>query len=743
MPNLSAASTTTSQPSLEAWLQLLSHLSHLTDLPFMRERAAQAVDNALRLPGDLLEQLAAAASEVGLQVSPARLTLRDAIWKADLHLPIVIWCAPEAGWLVLRKHGFFRARVSSPDRPVEIHSITRRDLAHRLGLGSMDETIEVGIVAPKRPVEALGGRSQTEIAHSSGSTEASAETTHGHHAHSGTHSHHGLSPIRRFMGLLRPEMSDIWTIIIFSLITGLLYLALPLAVNALVSNIAFGSQSGPFVQALLVLGIVLFAALALAAALRGLQYYLVEVIQRRLFVRMTADLAHRLPRVDLRSIDGIHAPELVNRFLDVVTMQKNTALLLLTGINLVLSALIGMTVLAFYHPFLLAFSLVLLGLLSLIIFALGRGAIGTSVRESICKYEVVGWLEELARYPRLFKGPGGYDFAASRADDLARSYLAARRNHFRILMRQIMGLLTIEVVASAALLTVGGWLVIRQQLTLGQLVAAEIILTAIVASISKLGKQFEAWYDTLAAVDKLGHLVDLQTERENGETPPLASGPARLEARQLGFEYEPGHPVFSNVTFTLEPGEHVALFGSQGSGSSTMLDLLHGLRQPTQGHVAIDGLDLRSWYLESLRTQAMLIRDTHIVAGSIADNVRLGRLDISIFDVNQALRLAGLLHDVLEFPEGIHTPLLTGGLPLSSRQRIRLLVARALAGKPRLLLLDEVLDGLDKDSMEEIATLLFNAERQWTILISTRDEAVLRRCPRVIDLDAAECHGTH
>jgi ABC-type bacteriocin/lantibiotic exporter with double-glycine peptidase domain len=343
----------------------------------------------------------------------------------------------------------------------------------------------------------------------------------------------------------------------------------------------------------------------------------------------------------------------------------------------------------------------------------------------------------------LFKGPGGYDLASSRADDLARDYLAARRNHFRILMRQILGLLTIEVVASAALLTVGGWLVIRQQLTLGQLVAAEIILTAIVASISKLGKQFEAWYDTLAAVDKLGHLVDLQTERETGETPPLVQGPARLEAVGLAFEYEHGHPVFSNVSFTLEPGEHVALFGSQGSGSSTMLDLLHGLRVPTEGMVSIDGLDLRSWYLESLRTQAMLIRDTHIVAGTVADNVRLGRLDISIFDVNQALRLAGLLHDVLELPQGINTPLLTGGLPLSSRQRIRLLVARALAGRPRLLLLDELLDGLDKDSMEEVATLLFHPDRNWTILISTRDEAVLRRCPRVIDLDAAECHGGH
>lgn len=710
----SSSVSTSPPPNPAAYLRALAHLSTLTDVPFDRERAEQAVANTLRRQGEPLEHLATAAAEVGLQVSPARMKLADAVWKADVNLPLIVWSTMDCQWLVIQKHGLFRARVSTPETPRETLALPRSLLASRLGLTSCQDELELGIVSPERPVDAV--------------IDSLPDDQHAPH----------LSPLRRFFGLMRPEMPDVWTIILFSLITGLLYLALPLAVNALVSNVAFGTQSGPFLQALLVLAAVLFICLTLAAGLRGLQYYVVEVIQRRLFVRLTADLAHRIPRVDLKSIDGVHAPELVNRFLDVVTMQKNTALLLLTGINLILSTLIGMTVLAFYHPFLLAFSLILLAVLAMIIFVLGRGAISSSIAESHCKYGVVGWLEELARYPRLFKGPGGYELAAGHADDLARQYLRARRYHFRILIRQVIGLLTLEVIASAALLTVGGWLVINQQLTLGQLVAAEIIVTAIIGSISKLGKQFEAWYDTLAAVDKLGHLVDLKIEREDGDSPILPAHGVRVEVCDLAFAYVPGRSIFVGVNFHLEPGERVALFGSQGSGASTLLDLLHGLRTPTAGHILIDGLDLRSWYLEALRSQVTLVRGSDVVSGTIAENVRLGHPDVSVYDVNAALRQVGLLQDVLDLPEGIHTPLLTGGLPLSSRQRIRLLLARAIVSRARFLLLDELLDGLDTRALEELSAILLDPTRNWTVLISTREEAVLRQCYRVIDLDAPD-----
>ena len=244
-------------------------------------------------------------------------------------------------------------------------------------------------------------------------------------------------------------------------------------------------------------------------------------------------------------------------------------------------------------------------------------------------------------------------------------------------------------------------------------------------------------------MDKLGHLVDLEIEREDGDSPPRLTTGARVEVNELSFAYQPGKPIFTQVSFALAPGERVALYGTQGSGSSTMLDLLHGLRIPTGGHILIDGLDLRSWYLECLRSQVTLIRPGDLVHGTIADNIRLGHPDVSIYEVNAALRRVGLLQDVLDLPQGIQTELITGGLPLSSRQRIRLLLARALVCRPRLLLLDEVLDGLDSTTLKELSAILLDPEHTWTVIIATREEDVLRQCLRAINLDPVEYHASH
>jgi len=714
-------------------VRAVMHLGYLTGVDFPGDRARQAVTEARRVSDEPMGRLVEAAAAVGVRVTLVRLSVRDAVWQADVNQPLVAWCARSGDWLVLRRYGPLKARVSIPGQGDDAKTISRRELAARLGAASLDAEVEFGIVHPERPAEPLRGGRPDRIGDAAGGEDGHAQA-HGHgHAH-GPEVH----PARRFMELLRPEAGEIWTILIFSVITGFLYLALPLAVNALVSNLAFGSQSGPYQQALFILGLVLLVALSLGGALRGLQHYVIEVVQRRLFVRLTADLSHRLPRVDARSLEGVHPPELVNRFLDVVTMQKSTALILLTGVNLVLSTLIGMAVLAFYHPFLLAFSAVLVSSLAFIVWGLGRGAVSTSIAESHCKYHVVGWLEELARCPRLFKGPGGYELAAGRADDLARHYLDARRKHFRVLMRQIVALLALEVVASAALLMVGGFLVMGQQLTLGQLVASEIIVTAIVASIAKLGKQFEAWYDALASVNKLGHLVDLDIERETGETPPPRENGVSVNMEAVAFAYGERSPVFSGVTFSLAPGERVALFGSQGSGVSTMLDLLHGMRVPTGGFLLMDGLDVRSWNLEALRRNVALLRGGDIVDGTIAENLRLGRIEISTPEIKEALAQVGLLRDVLALPGGVNTPLLAGGLPLSSRQRVRLLVARAILMKPRLLLLDEILDGLDQDTLTELSSVILASAHTWTVVASTRDESVRAKFTRVVNLDKLE-----
>jgi putative ABC transport system ATP-binding protein len=705
--------TDTSTASDKFFLSIatLSQLAVITGCEFDHERARIAVQNAVRTDSDPLAQLISAAAEVYMKVSPVRQPLAEVLWHARQDLPVVVWSGKDRKWIVVTFAGWFRLRIADGDHPTHRVSISRSELVRLLGLKSVNEVVEAGIVHPERPAHAMS-------------------------VHADVEDHEHVSPERRFFRLLKAERQDIITLLIFSVFSGILYLAAPLAVDAVVSNLAFGGQSRPYVQAIVVLALALFGALGLQAVVSGFQYYISDIIQRRIFVRTAADLAYRLPRVKAQSLDEVHAPELVNRFLDVVTAQKSTALLLLDGVNLIFGSLIGMLLLALYHPLMLMFVVILLALIALSMWLLGKGAVTSSIAESRVKYDVVNWFEEIAAFPFAFKGPGGYQMAAERANQLATEYLQRRSAHFRIVMRQIVALLVLSVTAAAVLLILGGWLVVSQQITLGQLVASELIMGTIVTAMAKMGKKLEAWYDAMAAMDKLGHIFDLEIEREDGEQPLAREGGAEVRACEVSFGYH--EPLFAKKSFTVSPGSRVAIVGPHGSGASSLLDILFGLRQPTDGHVSIDGLDLRSWYLEALRESVMLLRRNEIVDGTVIENLRLGRVDVGLDEIREALERVGLLDVLLHRPEGLNLRLKVGGAPLSGNQRTRLLLARALVQRPRLLLIDELFDSLDDESFKLLETAILDPSLTWTVILATRDHDVTKRCDQIIEL--APCH---
>lgn len=554
------------------------------------------------------------------------------------------------------------------------------------------------------------------------------------------------APFARLVALLRPESKDLWAIVAFAFVVGALSLAAPIAVQQLVNTVAFGG----LLQPLVVLSVLLLAVLTFAAVLNMVEAYVVEVLQRRMFVRVVADLAYRLPRVAVSAFDRIHGPEAVNRFFDVMTLQKAGATLLLDGVGTALQAHIGMFVLAFYHPMLLGFDLILLVAIVTIVFGFGRGAVRTAVAESKAKYAVASWMEELARHPIAFKVGGGPDHALERADELTRVYVDARRDHYRIVFRQLAGAYGLQVLASSGLLVIGGALVIGGQLTLGQLVAAELIVTLVVSAFAKLGKHLETFYDLLAAVDKVGHLLDLPLERRGGDVhrEPSASPDAGMGAAvrlvDVGFSYLEGRTVFEGVNATIAPGERLAVTGASGAGKSTLLDLLFGLRAPTAGYVELDGTDLRELRLESVREHVVAVKGFELIEGTILENVRMGRSNVDLADVQKALAAVALLDVVRALPDGMDTYLVTGGAPLSLGQARRVMLARAIAGRPRLLLIDESLAGLDEDSRDVVLDFLFDPARSWTLIVASHEKEILDRCRRTLHLrgaDTAPVHG--
>ncbi|QDU92516.1 peptidase domain-containing ABC transporter [Lignipirellula cremea] len=540
----------------------------------------------------------------------------------------------------------------------------------------------------------------------------------------------GGKPLARLFALLRPERKDLWMVLIFSVVVGVLALASPIAVEALVNTVAFGR----YLQPVLVLALLLFTFLAFAAAMRTLITYIVEVFQRRLFIRTVEDLAYRLPRIQQTEFDTVHGPELVNRFFDIVTVQKTASALLLDGVSIVLQTVIGMTVLAFYHPFFLGYDVVLLMLIGFVVFVLGHGAVKTAIKESKAKYAIADWLEELARHTTAFKLHSGAPYAMERADQLAMNWLNARQGHFRVILRQILFALGLQAAAATALLGLGGWLVIHGELTLGQLVAAELIVMMIVGSFAKLGKHMEGFYDLLASIDKLGALFDLRTEAQDKLLHVRDGAAAEINVRDVSYQY-PGRKVIPGLTFHLNPGEVVALVGGPGSGKSTLIDLLCGLRTPSSGVIELDGIDLRSLRPDSLREHLSLARDTEIFQGTIRENVDLTRSNLCARDVQEALTTVGLMEELSTLPDGLETKLQTNGAPLSASQTTRLMLARAIVGRPRLLLIDGALDRLSDDLCSQLLADLTRSNAPWTLLIASGRSEVIDSCQRSIAMD--------
>ncbi|MFT7670522.1 MAG: putative ABC transport system ATP-binding protein [Planctomycetota bacterium] len=540
------------------------------------------------------------------------------------------------------------------------------------------------------------------------------------------------TPLARLGRLLRADRADLLAIGMYAVAMGVLLLATPIAVQAVVNFIALGGAYQPLV----VVTMFLLLVLAFAGVLAALQAWMVEVLQRRLFARTVANLAARLPRVAIDVYDRRDGPELVNRFFDVMTIQKAGSALLLDGLSILLTVVVGLVLLAFYHPLLLAFDILLLAAITLIVLGPIRRGVRSAISESVAKYSVAEWLEDLTRHPVLFRSAGVRSWILQNSDRVVGDYLEKRASHFRVLFAQIISASVLHVLASTALLGLGGFLVIRGSLTLGQLVAAELVVTMIVGSVAKIGKQLENFYDLMAATDKVGFLMDLPLETEGGEhfLPPTGSRGATLELRQLSASAPGGPPLFQNVSVRVEPGSSLAIRGPSGCGKSALLEHLWSLRRPMSGSVRLDGHDLRTLSLDASRSSASLLSQLEVVTGDVRQNVSLGRVLVSESDVRSALDRVGLL-DVLErLPDGLVTSLNTRGWPLSDSEICCLQVARVIVSEPRLLIVSDGMLPVGGAHRKRLLDVLFDPASRWTLVISSNASDVLERCDQILEL---------
>ncbi|WP_087145403.1 ABC transporter transmembrane domain-containing protein, partial [Crenothrix polyspora] len=403
------------------------------------------------------------------------------------------------------------------------------------------------------------------------------------------------NPLDRLKLLISIEQHDIKTLLAYGIGIGLMSLATPVAVQALVNTISFGALFQP----LLVLTLILFVLVAFSNFLVGLQFYVIDMLQRRLFVRLFGEAAYNLQQASYSLRDKQHLPELANRFLDVVTLQKTAAVLLMETLGYFLQTIIGMVLLAFYHPLLLAFDLFLITAIVFILFVLGKNGINAAIEQSKAKYDALAWLENLAANPILGKTEQGQAFLRQQTNGIALNYLDASAKHFRILSRQNTGALILHTLANTLLLGMGGWMVIDRQLSLGQLIAAELVVNAMIYGLTRLGKTLDNFYEMVASADKINYLLELPQDSVTGITPQSKDSPYQVNVVDLSLPLNTDYDALIGFNLHLASGEQLVI--TEGADKSSLFDTLYGLRSPLTGHVSLDQQDLRDLNLRQLR----------------------------------------------------------------------------------------------------------------------------------------------
>ncbi|MCA9788898.1 MAG: ABC transporter ATP-binding protein [Cyanobacteria bacterium HKST-UBA05] len=515
-------------------------------------------------------------------------------------------------------------------------------------------------------------------------------------------------------------------LIAYTMVIGLLFLVVPLTAQALVNTIA----AGVLIQPLFVLAFLLLLGLTFAGALRTLQLYLVEMVQRRIFARIALKLAHHIPRVWLHYYQATYGPELVNRFFDTITLQKSVGKLLLEVPTAFFQIIIGLALMAIYSPLLLIFDLFIILALVFLVW-LGRNGAITAYEESSKKYGVAGWLEDMARCQLSLKLNGLPNIAESRADQRVIDYLEHREAHFKVLLRQSVFSFAIQALATTGILALGGWLVINQQLSIGQLVAAELVMMSIIAALDKLTQNLDTYYDLLTGLSKVGNLTDMEQERRGGQVMPRGKKGVKIECNNLCFAFPNGHQVLKGLNLTIEPGEQISIVGRNGAGKTTLGYLMTGLLEPSQGLVSLNGYDTRTLDLNTLRKNSALVSESSsIFEGTIEENIVLDR-NVNSKDIQWALEMVLLKRELMSMPKGIKTPLISEGRNISLGQRQRIIIARAILERPQLLVLDEAFTGLDQASKLTILDNLFDQENAWTIVDISHDIHMVLRTQTV------------
>jgi len=541
-----------------------------------------------------------------------------------------------------------------------------------------------------------------------------------------------MTPWERFVGLLQLDKRDIKQIFYYAIFAGLVALSLPLGIQAIV-NLIQGAQIS---SSWIVLVVLVTLGVAFQGALQLMQIRILENIQQKIFTRSSFEFAFRFPKIKASELHNYYPPELANRFFDTLTVQKGLSKILIDFPAAFLQIIFGIILLSFYHPFFIVYGALLVLLIYVVFKFTAEKGLETSLLESKSKYKVANWIQEIARSLISFKLSGNTKLAMERNDKYTTAYLEARESHFKILLLQFVQMIGFKILVTAGLLIIGGLLVLNQQMNIGQFVAAEIIILLVIASVEKLIAGLETFYDVLTSLEKIGQVVDKELEPQEGINPFKIDQPLKIELENVTYTTSDGINLLKNISFNVGEKECWLLEGSSGSGKTTLLKLLSGIIFPTAGSLYINNRSIVGIWTNVYRSRiGQVLPEQHPFEGSILENITFGDETISRDHINEVLENLGLLTFVKRQPNGLRTMLYPEGQQIPYTIAKRILLARAIVHKPRLLLLKDPLEHFEAADAAAIINYLTDKNKPWSIIVATNNPLWKKHAVRTLKLE--------
>lgn len=539
----------------------------------------------------------------------------------------------------------------------------------------------------------------------------------------------------RFFRILVSEKREITYLYIYAIIAGVISLGLPLGIQSIIGFVS----SGQVPTSVYVLIFFIVVSIVISGSLQIMQLSISERIQQRLFTKTAFEFAFRMPKIKIESIINDYPPELVNRFFDTLTLQKGMNTILIDFSTGILQIILGLLLLAFYHPYFIFFGLFLIGILILIIALIGPKGLKTSLKESKYKYKVVNWLQEIARALSTFKLAGYSNLPMEKTDYFVSNYLHYRQKHFKLLVIQYASFVVFKTLITAGLLILGCLLLVSKEINIGQFVASEIVVIIIMNAIEKVVLKLDTLYDVLTSVEKIGAVTDLPIEHASGiKLENLAHERkgllVELKNIKYKFPFEKSYQL-NGVSVTIASGEKICLAGYSGSGKTTLINILIGFLPSYEGSIAYNNISLKDINKYSLiNTLGDNVSQEDLFDGTIIENISLGRNGVNIQDVLWAIDFVGLSGFVNSLKDGLETRLVGGSMAIPESAANKLIVARSIVMKPQLLILEDFLGGMIKAEKMRILNMLLGLEFNWTVIMVSNDPEIMQMCSRTIVL---------